>query len=142
MSVVIDCGTGIETAGTPPSPPPLIERFQARLAALADIRWQHEVGGITIDWEGQQLPIKTERADRTEAFIAATLAGQRRGDHRGRWTDRRACPGVLRQRGDADGRAGGRLRRRGWSGARRRRLNHGLAGIGPRRWQTEREWKV
>lgn len=57
-----------------PPVPTLNEAKAARLAELANIRWQREVGGITFVYEGNPVPIPTDRESRAEAFIAAQLA--------------------------------------------------------------------
>lgn len=55
-------------------PPTLPEAKAQRLAELADIRWQHEVGGITFVYGGQPVPIPTDRPDQAQAFIAKSLS--------------------------------------------------------------------
>ncbi|MCW1431409.1 DUF4376 domain-containing protein [Novosphingobium sp. JCM 18896] len=50
--------------------PTLAEAKAARLADLANIRWQHEVAGIVIPYNGQPVQIRTDREVRTELYQA------------------------------------------------------------------------
>lgn len=82
MAVIYDCATGEAVIVADPSPHdlPLEDRRAAMIAALAETRWQHEVGGTVFNG----TPLATDR-ETTAILTAAYVKAKEDAGYTIRW---------------------------------------------------------